>query len=88
MAGDGERLLTIRATDTGACWQARFGGAGTEARRGAGDPGRPGLPCCVLDGPASGLYAFLWNRGDGTGLTVSGDPSVLDLWGSSVRVRW
>jgi hypothetical protein len=45
---------------------------------------------CVLGGPAAGLYAFLWNRADSAtaGVAVSGDPDVLDLWGSSVRVRW
>lgn len=90
VAGDGERSLTIRTADTGECWQARFAGGGTEVRRDAGGPGQAGRPHCVLQGPAAGLYAFLWNRCDSgrAAVTVGGDPSVLDAFSSSVRVRW
>jgi hypothetical protein len=41
-------------------------------------------------GLASGVYLFPWNRSDAAqaGVTVSGDTRLLDLWRSSVRVRW
>ena len=34
---------------------------------------------CTLDGPAAGLYAFLWNRCDAAraGLAITGRPDVL-----------
>ena len=38
---------------------------------------------CVVSGPPSGVYLFLWNRA-----TVSGDSSVLDAWRSSIHIRW
>jgi len=36
------------------------------------------------------VYLFLWNRSDAAqaGVTISGDASFLELWQSSVRVRW
>jgi len=82
--GDGERSLTVLAADADASWQVRLADGATEVRRGAG------AADCVLEGPASGLYAFLWNRCDAgsAGIAIGGDPSVLDVWGTSVRVRW
>jgi uncharacterized protein (TIGR03083 family) len=45
---------------------------------------------CTLEGPAAGLYAFLWNRSDAarSGLTITGRPEILAAWTTSVRVRW
>jgi uncharacterized protein (TIGR03083 family) len=82
--GDGDWSLAVLAADTGASWRVRLADGGTEVRRGSG------AADCVLEGPASGLYTFLWNRcgSPQAGITVSGDPSVLNVWGSSVRVRW
>jgi uncharacterized protein (TIGR03083 family) len=82
--GDGERSLAVLAADAFASWQVRLAEDGTEVRRGAG------VADCVLVGPASGLYAFLWNRCDAApaGITVSGDPAVLETWRGNVRVRW
>jgi uncharacterized protein (TIGR03083 family) len=82
--GDGERSLAVLAADTGASWQVRLADGATDVRRGAGTAD------CVLKGPASGLYAFLWNRCDAApaGITVGGDPAVLETWRGNVRVRW
>jgi len=90
LRGDTECTLTVRAADTRGCWQARLLDGGTEVRHEVGEPGEAGRAHCVLEGPASGLYAFLWNRSDSdkAGITVGGDPSVLDTWGSTVRVQW
>jgi hypothetical protein len=43
-----------------------------------------------VTGPASGLYLYLWNRSDAAqaDVTIVGDPALLALWRSSVRVRW
>ena len=80
----GERSLAVRAMDTGGRWHVRIADGRTAVTRGD-HPAE-----CVLEGAAAGLYVFLWNRCDSTSaqITVSGDPRVLDLWGSSVRVRW
>jgi hypothetical protein len=44
----------------------------------------------VLDGPAAGVYALLWNRSDSEQAQVAAgsDPGILDIWGASVQVRW
>jgi hypothetical protein len=34
------------------------------------------------------LHPALWNRRPWDGLTVTGDPSLLDTWSAVVRVRW
>jgi uncharacterized protein (TIGR03083 family) len=84
LRGETARSLAIRATDTGGRWGVRLADGATEVRRGAGPAD------CVLDGPAAGLYAFAWNRCDSAaaGVTVNGDPAVLETWGRSARVRW
>jgi uncharacterized protein (TIGR03083 family) len=82
--GGGERSLTVRARDAEARWHVRLADGGTTVSRddAAAD--------CTLEGPAAGLYAFLWNRSDAAraGLTITGRPEILDVWNTSVRVRW
>jgi len=38
--------------------------------------------------PVSDLYLLLWNRRGTDGLEVQGDPALLDLWRTSIQVRW
>ena len=42
----------------------------------------------VVRGRASDLYLLLWNRRDVDGLEVKGDATLLDLWRSSVTIRF
>jgi len=80
--------LRVRTTDTGDAWYLREEDGRIYAHRGPGEPAGPSD--CVVSGPASGLYLFLWNRSgaDEAGVKVSGDPAVLASWQSSVQVRW
>jgi len=82
--GGGERTMTVRALDAEGRWHVRLADGGTAVSR--DDPAAD----CTLEGPAAGLYAFLWNRSDAAraGLTITGRPHVLAAWGDSVRVRW
>jgi len=82
--GEGEQSLAARATDSGGCWHVRSTDGATEVHRGDRQAD------CVLEGPAEALYTFLWNRCDSARAAVklTGDPAILDTWGSSVRVRW
>ena len=68
--------LQVRATDTGHAWHVGNEGGRVRARRDASPAPAPG---CVVSGPASGLYLFLWNRSDAAqaNVTVSGDPGFL-----------
>jgi uncharacterized protein (TIGR03083 family) len=76
--------LAVRPTDHPGRWHVRPGPGKTEVARADAAAG------CVLSGPASGLYAFLWNRCSPgrAGIEVTGDGSVLATWNSAVRVRW
>jgi uncharacterized protein (TIGR03083 family) len=76
--------LAVRPADDQGRWHVRPGPGKTEVSN------TDAAADCVLSGPASGLYAFLWNRctAQDAGIEVTGDASVLATWNSSVRVRW
>lgn len=76
--------LAVRPTDHEGRWHVRPGPGKTEVAR------TDGAADCVLSGPASGLYAFLWNRctARDAGIEVRGDASVLTTWNSAVQVKW
>jgi uncharacterized protein (TIGR03083 family) len=74
-------VLGVLATDTGDAWHVRIeDGRGYPAHEQA-------VADCVIRGSASDLYLFLWNRAEAD-IDLSGDPAVLALWKSGVRVRW
>lgn len=79
---DTTRTIAVHATDADAAWLVTAGpdGATTERVRTDGD--------VVVRGSASDLYLLVWNRRSLDGLDVQGDASLLDLWRSSVQVRW
>ena len=87
LGGGGERSLTVRAQDAEGGWHVRLAEGGTEVSRMVS---RDEAADCTLEGPAAGLYAFLWNRSDAAraGLTITGRPETLAAWDTSVRVRW
>ena len=89
LRGDGALSLTVRGTDTGNGWQVSLADGATKVARGdlAGDGG---ASACLVEGSAPGVYASLWNRSDPAAatVTITGDPAVLDVWRSSVRVTW
>jgi uncharacterized protein (TIGR03083 family) len=80
--------MQVRTTDTGHAWDVGTRDGRVRAARDTSPAARPGG--CVVSGPASGLYLFLWNRSDAAqaGVTISGDPGFLSSWQSSVRVHW
>jgi uncharacterized protein (TIGR03083 family) len=82
--------MQVRTTDTGHAWHVGTEGGRLQARREHSTPEDASPAACTVTGPASGVYLYLWNRSDAAqaGVTVSGDTRFLDLWQSSVRVRW
>jgi uncharacterized protein (TIGR03083 family) len=74
--------IAVQPTDADAAWLVTAGpdGATTERVRGDAD--------VVVRAPAADLYLLVWNRRGTDGLDVVGDASLLDLWRSSVQVRW
>ena len=87
MRTDDKRSLTVATTDTGARWLISAADGHTTVSR---DPAGSATAGCALDGPASGLYAFLWNRAarEPARVTVTGDQDVIDSWRHDVRVSW
>jgi len=43
---------------------------------------------CIVIGTASELYLLLWNRGDASSCTVTGDTSVLELWRANAHITF
>jgi uncharacterized protein (TIGR03083 family) len=80
----GTRSLAVRARDADGRWHVRLADSGSAVSR------DDRAAECTLEGPAAGLYAFLWNRADAAraGLAITGRPDVLARWNTSVRVRW
>jgi len=83
LLADDERVLQLRALDTGDEWTIRVGPHGGGVASGA-----PERAHCELAAPAADVYLLLWNRRDRSGLDVDGDPALLDEWADRVRVRW
>jgi uncharacterized protein (TIGR03083 family) len=76
--------LGLQATDADddTAWTIAVGASSRDVNRGVA------RGTCVVGGPASDLYQLLWNRRDATGLQVSGDKRVLDLWRTKALVTW
>jgi uncharacterized protein (TIGR03083 family) len=89
VATEGGRLQA-RREDGGGLQASREDGGRLKASREDGGPDPASPAACTVTGPASGLYLFLWHRSDAAhaGVTISGDQDFLDVWQSSVRVRW
>ena len=92
--GPGQSLL-VRATGmtTAVAWHYAWPADGqVTARRlpATAAAGPAGRADCVVSGPASGVYLFMWNRctASDAGITVSGDPGILAAWRSSIHIRW
>jgi uncharacterized protein (TIGR03083 family) len=82
--------MRVRATDTGHAWYVGAEDGRLRARREDSGPDPAAPIACTVTGVASSVYLFLWNRSDAAqaGVTISGDTGFLELWQSSVRVRW
>ena len=79
---DAAKRMVVQATDTDDRWHVTMAPDGIAARRGDG-------PADVtLTGRAADLYLTMWNRGDDTGIEVTGDRDLLETWHNSVRIRW
>jgi uncharacterized protein (TIGR03083 family) len=82
LRSDTPRTLAVRATDTGDAWLVRVGAEEVVTERAEGDAE------CTIAAGASDLDLFLWNRLDRDAVDVNGDASLLDLWRTSVTIRW
>jgi uncharacterized protein (TIGR03083 family) len=89
-SADHPGAMRVRATDTGHAWYVSAEDGRLRARREDSGPDPAALAACTVTGAASDVYLFLWNRSDAAqaGVTISGDAGFLELWQSSVRVRW
>lgn len=85
LRSDIPRSLGVAATDTGDRWRVRVSDH-VETERGAG--GAPGDADCMIQGTASDLFLFLWNRTARTTIEAEGDVGLLDVWRNLVRIRW
>jgi uncharacterized protein (TIGR03083 family) len=74
--------MAISPSDVEERWVVTLGPDGIDAVRADGPAD------LVLGGLASDLYLAVWNRGDDTAITLTGDPAVLDIWRARHRSRW
>ena len=76
-------------------WLMSASPGGFEVSRDAGGPAGAGSPAsaggpadCEVTGPAADLYLLLWNRRDGSGLGITGDPRLLAQFCEHAKVTW
>ncbi|MFJ5550992.1 maleylpyruvate isomerase family mycothiol-dependent enzyme [Streptomyces sp. NPDC093225] len=78
---DAERVMRVRATDTGAVWTARVSREPLVVVRTDEGPAD-----CEVSAPAQWLYEALWNRRPLAGPAVSGDLELARLWSEQARI--
>jgi uncharacterized protein (TIGR03083 family) len=85
---DRPRSMTVRASDAERSWRITFAPDAldieADVTRNSGGP----LADANVEGPASELYVWLWNRRETGGFEVRGDPGLLALWRDVLQVRW
>jgi uncharacterized protein (TIGR03083 family) len=74
--------IGLIAADLPRSWQIAVDAEGAHTGRLIGDAD------CEVRATASDLYLLLWNRGDLSGLDVSGDTAGLEHWRDHAHVRW
>jgi uncharacterized protein (TIGR03083 family) len=79
---ESSKSMVVHATDTDDDWHVTLGPDGISTTRGDGPAD------ITLSGDASDIYLALWNRGDDSNITVTGDENLLDLWHNNNRIRW
>ena len=80
------RTLDMSATDVDAQWSLSIAPKQVTVDRSAASA-REGADCHVR-ASASDLYLLLWNRIDVHDVEAAGDTTVVDLWRTTMRVRW
>jgi uncharacterized protein (TIGR03083 family) len=76
------KTMVVLATDTDDSWQVTLAPDGITTVRGDG-------PADVtLTGDARDLYLAVWNRGDDSNVTITGDRDLFETWHDNHRVRW
>ena len=77
-----QRTMLFNATDTNDCWHVSIGPDGISTTRTAGTAD------VVISGDASDLYMAVWNRGNDSNISITGDRELLDAWHANEQVRW
>lgn len=74
--------LALKPTDHSASWIVRFDSQACRTERAAGDAD------ATVNGSASDLYAWVWNRPAIGEIVTAGDAAILETWRATVHVRW
>ena len=76
------QTMVVRATDTNDSWHVTLAPDGITTSRGDG-------PADVtLNAHARDLYLAVWNRGDDSNVTITGDHELFETWHRNHRIRW
>jgi uncharacterized protein (TIGR03083 family) len=76
------KTMALHASDTGDDWLVTMTPGGISTAK------KPAEADATLVGKAADLYLAVWNRGDDSSITVSGDETVLEAWRDGFRIRW
>lgn len=76
------KTMVVHATDTNNSWHVTLVPNGITTSR------EDGPADVTLTGDAHNLYLAVWNRGDDSNVTITGDHGLLETWHLNHRVRW
>ena len=76
------RTLQVVAADAPGVWHVTISTEPPRTVRGTLDAD------CTITAPASDLLLALWNRGEPDRVSITGDSSVVALFGDQVQIRW
>lgn len=79
---DEARTMLVRTTDTDDLWHVTFTPDGISTVR------EDGPADLTLSGSAQDLYLAVWNRGDDSAISATGDLDLLETWHANHRIRW
>lgn len=80
---DSDETMHVHATDTDDHWHVTLQPNGITTTRSNG-----AAADLTLEGAASDLYLVLWNRGEDSTITATGNHKLLDKWHGNHRIRW
>jgi hypothetical protein len=82
LKADPPRTMQVRTTDAPGEWHLEIGSDQVVVTRGAADAD------ATVSGTAADMFLFLWNRAPLDAVSVAGDAALLDLWRSTMTIRW
>ena len=79
--------MLIQPADAPTCWLINLDPQGRTVTRDTADKTAHDIDC-LIHGPATDVYLYLWNRPTARPVTVEGDERAVRIWQELACVAW